>query len=216
MPRTPRMPAPGPTLHTASLSKERTRRMHAAAGGGDADLFEQVTVLVLLLDDAEVWARQSGDGPQAGTCMEVLMREIQAMSRELGVPYVKAMGTRIVCAAGFDEAGQAESIGRLALGLETACTRLLTGLDHQLAFRMGIDTGPAMGAAVGQAGEVYNLWGDAVSGAEAMAVSAPAGSIQVSACVYSLLHGHFLLAHRGHYYVHGLGESSIYLLLGGP
>ena len=207
-------------LHRAGLDEARLQRLRDTAAGHDGtatDLHEHLTVLALLLDDPPAWVRAAGKGDgEAQSHVDALLRHVEVRAEALGIAYVKTLGERIVCAAGFDSGARAgaEAIAALAAELETWCARGPGQGRPRPAFRMGIDTGPAFGSALGGDQWLYNLWGDAVGGAQAMAESAVPGTVQVSQSSYALLRDTHLLAHRGHYYVPGLGESSTYLLVG--
>ncbi|MCB1739703.1 MAG: hypothetical protein KDK91_04985 [Gammaproteobacteria bacterium] len=217
------LPAParrGP-IRSAHLLRARTRalyeRLTSAEGGAGADCFAQLTVLRMELDQPRVWASPSAlDASRS--MLDVLVRELQTRADQLRIGYVKLLGTSIVCASGFDKAEEpaagAAAIAELALQIDEHCTRALTAAEHALCFRIGLDTGPALGAGLGAQDWIYNLFGAVVDGAASMATSAPSGSIQVSESCHAALRNTFLLSQRGRYYVGDEGEMATYLLLG--
>jgi class 3 adenylate cyclase len=203
-------------LTATGLDPSRAVALTTRVGSAATDVFAGVSVLVMVLDDAALWGGRGPDG-KAGNLLDMLIREVQSAAAELDIEYVKLMGARLVCATGFDagaEAG-ARDIARLALELETRCGHALTAVQQRLSYRIGIDVGPALGAGVGDKAWIYNLWGDAVSGADAMAETAAPGTAQVSEACYRLLHREYQFSPRGRYFVPERGETATYVLLGG-
>jgi adenylate cyclase len=82
------------------------------------------------------------------------------------------------------------------------------------AFGLGLDVGSIVCATLGEAPGVFNLWGEAVQGAEALAASAPAEAIQASERAYLLLRQAFLFRPRGLFYRPQTGEARSYVLAG--
>jgi class 3 adenylate cyclase len=126
------------------------------------------------------------------------------------------MGEEIICAAGIGSGSNDHTrrIADLALSLQNHCTGLFASLNIPMEFRIGIDTGVAMGCAVGREQKTYNIWGESVRFASKMAESGIAGSIQVSYTTYQRLRANYLLRMRGLYYLPYIGETSTYLLTG--
>jgi len=95
---------------------------------------------------------------------------------------------------------------------------LFAELDRRLGFRIGLDIGGVIGSAVGAeangGGRAYNLWGEAVRTALAMAESGPAGAIHVTESAYQRLRDRYLFRVRGSFYLERVGEMSTYLLIG--
>ena len=81
-------------------------------------------------------------------------------------------------------------------------------------IRIGIDTGAAVGSAVGREHQAYNLWGDAVWTAEVMAESGSKGDIHVSESAYRRLPPGYHFKLRGRYYLPTVGEITTYILTG--
>jgi adenylate cyclase len=83
-----------------------------------------------------------------------------------------------------------------------------------MEFRIGIDTGTAMGCTVGREQKTYNIWGESVRFASKMADSGIPGGIQISQTTYQRLRSRYLFKVRGRYYLPNIGETSTYLLTG--
>jgi adenylate cyclase len=153
-----------------------------------------------------------------------LAHQIACAAQEIAaahaIPYVKMLGTRIVAAAGYATgaaAGLKEAAPRLAdtaIALRERCAALLDADDGPAAFGLGLDVGSILGARLGEAPGLFNLWGEAVQGADALAASAPAEAIQASEQAYLLLRQAFLFRPRGLFYRPNIGEARSYVLAG--
>jgi class 3 adenylate cyclase len=180
-----------------------------------ADIYDDVTVLVLLFTDPIALAELLGeDNPT--TAVDRLIRQLESLASESGVGYMKFMSDQLVCAAGLrDETGDhAHTIAELALKIQDICLHLYADLTHRLDFRIGIDTGAVIGSAVGREFKNYNLWGEAVRIAGTMAESGSVGEIHLSESTYRRLQTEYLFKARGSYFLPAVGELSTYILTG--
>jgi adenylate cyclase len=145
---------------------------------------------------------------------------VQEVAAAHAIPYVKMLGTTIVAAAGYvaqTAAGVKEAAQRLAdaaIALRERCAGLCDGDDGLATFGLGLDVGPILSARLGEAPGLFNIWGEAVRGADALAASAPAEGIQASEQAYLLLREGFLFRPRGLFYRPGTGEARSYVLAG--
>jgi adenylate cyclase len=124
----------------------------------------------------------------------------------------------VIAADGFGDRSEAaaSAIPRFALEVTERCAGLFAALDRGNAFQIGIDLGTVSGSGVGvgRGGRVFNIWGEAVRGAETMAASAPAGGVQVTEAVQARLGSSFVFRPRGRFWVPGAGERATFLLIG--
>jgi class 3 adenylate cyclase len=107
-----------------------------------------------------------------------------------------------------------QHIASFALRVKTICETLFARRQAALAFRIGIDVGPAVGSMVGSEHRSFAFWGEAVQTAANMADTSLPGTIQVTESVYERLRHTYLFQLRGHHYLAGVGEFSTYLLGG--
>jgi class 3 adenylate cyclase len=180
-----------------------------------ADIYDDVTVLVLQFTDAIALAEHLGeDNPT--TAVDRLISELESLASESGIGYMKFMSDQLVCAAGLrDETGDhAHTIAELALKIQDICLHLYANMTHRLDFRIGIDTGAVIGSAVGREYKNYNLWGEAVRIAGMMAESGSVGEIHISESTYRRLQTKYLFKVRGSYFLPTVGELSTYILTG--
>ena len=210
---------------TISVSEDEKDRVSSfldrlAAGGIDAqktaaDIFADTTVLALRFSDPITLAGHSA-GDESTTIVDLLVAYLEEAAASDAIDYVKIMGEEIICAAGIDNDSNnhAGRIADLALYLQDRYSSLFASLNIPMEFRIGIDTGTAMGSSVGRKQKTYNIWGESVRFASKMAESGIAGGIQVSQTTYQRLQSRYLFQMRGRYYLPHVGESSTYLLTG--
>ncbi|WP_144300284.1 cache domain-containing protein [Elioraea rosea] len=204
---------PAPAEAAERPTDSATERL--AERGLAAEVFPTVTVMELLLADPLALAEPVAE---AGGCplADQVVRIVQQAAHESGIAYQRVVGSSMILADGFgDRAAEAPGvIAALALDIAERCSELFASLDLPLGFRIGIATGPVIGSGVGQGVRTYNIWGEAVRAAEALAASAPRGTVQVSESVQARLGEHFALRPRGRYWVGGAGEVATFLLAG--
>ena len=199
----------------APATKLDDRRLDAGLGGASVPLQpgEQATVLVLRLPGA---ALARADGASLGHRIACAAQEIGARH---GIPYIKMLGATIVAAAGpaFAPGEAAEAALRMAdatVELRDACASLFEEDEGAENFGFGLDSGRVLGGLVGPAPGLYNLWGEALDGARALADSAADGSVQTSEAAYLLLRQRFLFRPRGLFHRPGAGDMRSYILGG--
>ena len=172
--------------------------------------FANVTVAVLRFSDAQ------GDDTKHAIVADTIACALQEIAETHGIPYVKMLGEEAVTAAGFGS-GDADATARVAeatLAMRDRCAALFEDADIQATFRIGIDCGAATGSEVGREPRVFNLWGDSVRMANAMAASAPVSGIQVTEAAYHRLSRHYLFRPRGSFYMPRVGAAQSFILAG--
>lgn len=174
----------------------------------------QASVLVLRLPEAAF-----SPGAAGHTLAHRIACAAQDIAAARGVPYMKMLGSSIVAATGYADtalagADAAQRLADAALDLREACARLMDADDDAAGFRLGLDTGPVQGGALGTGPGLFNLWGAGVSGADDLASTAPPGAIQASEQAYTLLRQSFLFRARGLFHRPGIGEARSYVLAG--
>jgi class 3 adenylate cyclase len=141
---------------------------------------------------------------------------MQEIAAEQDIPYLKLVGYDIVAAAGFapDDPTSAARIANIAVAGRDRLTELFEADGRTPNFRLGIDCGVGVGAALGTAPRLFNLWGPVLETAEVMAASALPGSIQISEAAYRELRRSFLLRPRGTFFQPGVGTAQTFVLAG--
>jgi hypothetical protein len=179
-----------------------------------AEIYRGMAVMVLRFTDATAMAvRLSG---VARCISDEIGCALQRIATDNGVPYLKLAGHEIVAAAGFNPAdsGAATVIAEMALAVRDRCIALFEESERAHEFQIGIDCSLAMGGAVGNEPRVFNLWGDAVHIAGAMAASALPGTVQTTEAAYQRLREDFLFRPRGSFYLPHIGDARTFVLAG--
>jgi class 3 adenylate cyclase len=213
---------PAATRPAASATRMEAATVQRVAGGLDlegidpakleASIYPEAAVMVLQLTDVAAMALRPNSEGRSLT--DELVRRAQSLAEEHHLPYLKLVGHELYAAAGLGNGSTAApaQIADAALVLRDCCMGLFEETSHAPAFRIGVDCGPALGSRLGAGPEIFNLWGDAVQTADAMASSAMAGTVQVSEAAYQRLRGDFLFRPRGRFYLPRRGEAETFIL----
>jgi adenylate cyclase len=179
-----------------------------------AEIYRGIAVMVLRFTDAMAMAARLSGVPRC--ISDEIGCALQQIATDNGIPYLKLAGHEIVAAAGFNPAdlGAATVIADMALAARDRCIALFAESERPREFQIGIDCSLAIGAAIGSEPRVFNLWGDAVHIAGAMAVSAPPGTVQVTEAAYQRLREDFLFRPRGSFYLPHVGDTRTFVLAG--
>ena len=179
-----------------------------------AEFFADVTVCLLRLTNAAALARRWME--TSTNAYDHLVHQLEGMSADQGIDYLRVMGDEIVFAAGMSATSRdhCRLMAETALGVRDLCTDIFERMKHPLDFRIGIDTGAVLGSQLGKSQKIYNIWGDAVRFASMMAKTGIPGAIQVSEGTYRCIRSGYLFKARGKFYLPGVGEISTYLLTG--
>lgn len=200
-------------IGTRSLTAD-LRPAEIDASALHAKIYHAMAVMVLRFTDATAMAvRLSG----ASRCIfDEIACGLQQIATDNGIRYLKLAGYEIVAAAGFRpaEAGAATVIADMALAVRDRCIALFEESERAHEFQIGIDCNLAIGGPVGNEPRVFNLWGDAVRIAGAMAASALPGTVQATEAAYQRLRQDFLFRPRGSFYLPRVGAARTFVLAG--
>ncbi len=179
-----------------------------------AEIYPGMAVMVLRFTDAMAMAVRLSGVPRC--ISDEIGCALQQIATDNGIPYLKLAGHEIVAAAGFNPAdsGAATVIADMALAIRDRCIALFEESERSHAFQIGIDCSLAIGGAVGNEPRVFNLWGDAVHIAGAMAASALPGTVQATEAAYQRLREDFLFRPRGRFYLPRVGDARTFVLAG--
>lgn len=120
---------------------------------------------------------------------ERLVRELNGLftafdeeAERRGLEKIKTIGDCYMVAAGLPEhrADHAAAIVDFALWLRDRVADWPTIEGHQLAVRVGINTGPVVAGVIGRSKFIYDLWGDAVNVASRMESTGQPGMVQLT------------------------------------
>jgi guanylate cyclase len=104
-------------------------------------------------------------------------------------------------------------IVNLALDMRAAVTERKFG-DRELAFRIGINSGPVVAGVIGRKKFIYDLWGDAVNIASRMESHGQSQSIQITSDTFRLIKDEFVCEGKGTIKVKGRDQLEVWHVLG--
>ncbi|WP_439576892.1 adenylate/guanylate cyclase domain-containing protein [Elioraea sp.] len=215
-PAAPQRRMPGDGFLGADRDRMFMQRL-TARGIGErgfaAEIFRGITVLVLRFTDPLALAERAPD-EDGSPLADHAIRVLQEIASAHGIDYVRILGESVVVADGFVTAGaeRAAAVASAALDLQQQIAALFHSAEQRLSFRIGIDTGAVIGSVVGEDTRTYNIWGEAVRTAAAMAESGPEATIQITETTRALLGEGFLMQPRGRFWLDGGGELATFLL----
>jgi adenylate cyclase len=128
---------------------------------------------------------------------------------------IKTIGDCYMVAAGVPRScpDHARVIVNLALDMRAAVTERKFG-DRDLAFRIGINSGPVVAGVIGRKKFIYDLWGDAVNIASRMESQGHSQSIQITSNTFRLIKGAFVCEAKGTIKVKGGDQLEVWHVLG--
>ncbi|XP_055328813.1 soluble guanylate cyclase 89Da-like [Paramacrobiotus metropolitanus] len=128
---------------------------------------------------------------------------------------VETINDSCMVASGLPERNEdrhAKEICHCALGFRKKFLDI--GKSHDLAIKIGINTGPCVAGIVGKKRPRYCLFGDTINTASRVASNNTDWTIQITATTWLLIRETNILAeHRGKIFLKGKGEWEVYCLL---
>ena len=174
-------------------------------------------VLAVCIDDPDLLlASGGGNGRTVGGA--IVGRIEQAV--EAGeVAHWVAAGSIVCCvalsdAASADSPDRADALARLAMDLRSDLADRVGTSAEQAPVRFAIERGSVGVLRSDESIEGLRVAGRAIAGAIALARSAPAGAIHLSAAAEEALEANFVCRERGPYFVDGVGELQTFVLVG--
>jgi adenylate cyclase len=179
-----------------------------------ADGHPEVTVLFA---DIVGFTAATADLPPEQVVAELteVFAVIDRLVTRFGVERIKTLGDgyEAVCGAPTSRPDHADAVAELALAMREEVTGLPLGATT-VRLRIGIDTGPAVGAVIGSHRFSYDLWGDAVNTASRMESHGVPDRIQVTDRFRRCVDGRFRFEPRGEIEVRGKGPMETWFLVG--
>ena len=127
-----------------------------------------------------------------------------------GVEKIKTIGDAYMAVS----PGSVDALCRLALDMRKALARYNRENGTELAMRIGLHTGPAVGGVLGVRRFLYDVWGDTVNVASRLETSGREDGVQVSEAVVRQAGDAFHFHARGTVDLRGRGPVLAYWLLG--
>jgi guanylate cyclase len=128
---------------------------------------------------------------------------------------IKTIGDCYMVAAGVPRPrpDHAEALIDLALDMQrVVAERRFAG--RQLAFRIGVNSGPVVAGVIGRKKFIYDLWGEAVNLASRMESHGQGRTIQITRNTYELIKDRFDCEPKGTIAVKGAGPTEVWHVVG--
>jgi adenylate cyclase len=128
---------------------------------------------------------------------------------------IKTIGDCYMAASGVPRARPDHAIALvdLALDIRAAVANSQFG-GRQLAFRIGVNSGPVVAGVIGHKKFIYDLWGEAVNLASRMESHGRSGCVQITDRTYELIKDAFDCEAIGIIRVKGAGEMKVWRVMG--
>ena len=142
-----------------------------------------------------------------------LYSEFDDIAERHGLEKIKTVGDAymVVGGAPLPRADHAEAVAEMALDMLDAVSRLSRSWPD-LAIRIGMHTGPAVGGVIGNQKLSYDVWGDTVNIASRLQEHGVPGAIHVSVRTRALLAHRFDFVSRGNVGLKGKGDMPTYTI----
>ncbi|WP_427914232.1 adenylate/guanylate cyclase domain-containing protein [Ramlibacter sp. MMS24-I3-19] len=142
--------------------------------------------------------------------LDEIFTAFDALVEKHGVEKIKTIGDAYMAVAD----ARVPALCQLALDMRDALERYNRVNGTELAMRIGIHAGPAVGGVLGTKRFLYDVWGDTVNVASRVEAAGRAGSIHVTDAVAQQAAARFTLAGRGLIELQGRGRVLTYWLVG--
>ena len=180
-----------------------------------ADGFADVTVMFADIVNFTRLAEELTPAEVVSFLNEVFTRLDHLCARH-GLDKIKTIGDAYMVAGGLDDARHyyVDAIADMALDLQEMVRSDRSFSRHNMAFHIGIATGPAVAGVIGATRFIYDLWGDTVNIASRITSEASGGSIVVDRTTYRRLASRYEFGEPRNVVFKGKGEMWVYQLLG--
>jgi class 3 adenylate cyclase len=180
-----------------------------------ADGFADVTVMFADIVNFTKLAEEYTPKEVVGFLDDVFTR-FDRLAEKHGVDKIKTIGDAYMVAGGLSGAGTsyADAVADLAIEMQDMIRGDQALKRYNLAFHVGIATGPVIAGVIGEKRFIYDLWGDTVNIASRITAEASAGEILVDKTTYRRLATRYQLGEPQELVFKGKGKMIVYTLLG--
>ena len=178
-----------------------------------ADVFEDCSVLYAdLVGGGELTSIYSQE--EITELRAELFARFDDLAERYRVDKVRALGDSYMVTAGVSNPApdHAARLADMGLEMQAVMEELRSGRSEFFGLRLGIHSGPAVAAVVGQRRFAYDLWEDTANTAAHIRAYGLPGEVQVTETTFALLHGEFHFEFFGTPEVEGRGKMKTYLL----
>lgn len=152
--------------------------------------------------------------------MVELLNEIysffDSLIEKYGVEKIRTIGDNYMIASGVPVArfDHAYALVCLAIEMNEYIKAHKPVRNHNLAFRIGINSGPVIAGVIGSKKFAYDVWGDTVNTASRMESQGEPGKIQISQATYELIKDDFVCEPNGPRNIKGIGLMDTWFVSG--
>ncbi|HBY95838.1 MAG TPA: hypothetical protein DEP84_18100 [Chloroflexi bacterium] len=148
--------------------------------------------------------------------LDAIFSHFDGLVDKYGLEKIKTIGDCYMVAAGVPRPrpDHAQSLAQVALEMQDYARQQTFAGGRQVAFRIGINSGPVVAGVIGRKKFIYDLWGDTVNTASRMESHSQSGQIQITRATYELIKDSFLCESRGTIPVKGKGDMEVWHIIG--
>src|SRR5207253_8926574 len=180
-----------------------------------ADRFDDVSVL--FADMVGFTERSAAEPPDVTVAvLNEFLGTFDELAQQHDLRPIRTMGDSYLVVGGLPvpRPDHAQAIADMALDMLDRVNALNQQHGWAVAFRIGVNIGPAMAAVVGRHRFTYDVWSDTVNTASRMESSGAPGRIQVTEETYQRLSRTHRFECRGQIDIKGKGPMTTYFLIG--
>jgi adenylate cyclase len=180
-----------------------------------ADAFDEVTILFADIVGFTSISEHVQPGEIVPWLNEVFS-SFDRLARQHGLEKIRTIGDSYMAVAGapLPHPNHAAAAAEVALGILNAISGKTAPNGEPLRIRIGINTGPVVGAVIGLDKFIYDVYGDAVNTASRMESRGLPGQIQVTEATYLRLRDRYMFEERRLEQVRGKGDMRAFILTG--
>ena len=150
------------------------------------------------------------------TLLDNVFTRFDELAEKYGVDKIKTIGEAYMVAGGLSGDGRpyVDAVADMALDMLEQARSDEAMQRHNIAFHLGIGTGPVIAGVIGAKRFIYDLWGDTVNIASRITADAPSNNIMVDKTTYRRLGARYEFSDPQEMMFKGKGKMTVYRLLG--
>jgi len=190
---------------------QRLKREQATIADGFAD------VTVMFADIVNFTAMAEEKNPkEVVTFLDAVFTRFDDLAEKHGVDKIKTIGDAYMVAGGLSGEGAqyVDAVVNMALDMLRLAAEDEVMRQYNVAFHVGVATGPVTAGVIGAKRFTYDLWGDTVNIASRITAEAPANVILVDKTTYRRLGQRYHFGEGREVLFKGKGNMTIYQLNG--
>ena len=179
-----------------------------------ADGFADVTVMFADIVNFTAMAEEKNP-KEVVTFLDAVFTRFDSLAEKHGVDKIKTIGDAYMVAGGLSAEGSqyVDAVVNMALDMLKLAAEDELMKQYNVAFHVGVATGPVTAGVIGAKRFTYDLWGDTVNIASRITAEASADVILVDKTTYRRLGQRYQFGEGRDVVVKGKGSMTIYQLL---